>query len=151
MNVNSNRAASGLLGFALALSPGATFSPGLDSLVRLDFASIAYGSNNTLIAFGDFPVARSLANVNADALGPAFENMTLAVNGLLLPTLSILRQGTNVVLSWPGSAAGFALATTPSLTGNWSNVAAAFATNGGVISTSLPILTNQAFYRLANP
>jgi hypothetical protein len=150
LEVNSNQAASGNLGFALALSPGATLSPGLDSLVRLDFAAIAYGSNNTLIAFGDLPVVRSLANTNADALGPAFENMTLAVNGLSLPTLSISRYGTDVVLSWPGSP-GFALATAPSLNGNWSNVAAVFATNGDVVSTSVPILSKQAFYRLVNP
>ena len=125
LNVNSNQAASGLLGFALALSPGATFSAGLDSLVRLDFAAVAYGSNNTLIAFGDSPVLRSMANANADALGPVFENATLAVSGLSFPTLGIARSGTNVVLSWLGSP-GLALATASSLTGTWTSVSVVF-------------------------
>jgi hypothetical protein len=151
LEVNSNQAASGSIGFALALTPGNVFASGMDALVRLDFAAIGFGSNKTSITFSDSPVVRCLADANADVLGPTYQSAALTVIGQPLPMLNMVRQGSNVMVSWLASGTAFNLATTPALTTNWSVVTGTFITNNGTISASLPISNSQAFYRLQHP
>jgi hypothetical protein len=147
---NANLAASGELGFIVGMMPPATFASGTQPLVELNVASVSY-SNSTVLAFGDTPVLCQIVDSNAAVLPASFQNATLTVGGLAWPTLAISPAGSNVVLSWPSAAAAFNLTTTPDLTKNWSNVAGVLTTNSGVISTTVPISTNQAFYRLQYP
>lgn len=66
-----------------------------------------------------------------------------------LPQLSITPSGANALISWPSSAAGFQLQSSASLTSaNWLSVNQPLSTNGGVISTLVPITGNQDFFRL---
>jgi hypothetical protein len=66
------------------------------------------------------------------------------------PRLSIASAGSNVKLSWPSSATGFALQNATNLPAgtNWSAVVATLVTNGGTISATVPIPGNRNFYRL---
>jgi hypothetical protein len=147
---NANLAASGEVGFIVGLMPPATFAAGTQPLVKLNVASVSY-SNSTVLAFGDTPVLRQIVDSNAVVLSASFQNATLTVGGLAWPTLAISSAGSNVVLSWPSAAAAFSLTTTPDLTVNWSDVAGVLTTNNGNISATVPISTNQAFYRLQYP
>jgi hypothetical protein len=147
LDVNTNQAAVGSLGLALALLPGSAISAGSQPLVQLSFVSIGY-SNMVSLSFGDVPVARQVADTNADILPVSFQNGSVAVAGASWPLLSVSRSGTNVLLSWPASAAGFGIQSTVSLSQGWTNVVAPLTTNGGTISMSVPLSANQAFYRL---
>ena len=64
----------------------------------------------------------------------------------LSPALGIAPQGTNVVISWPGTYSGYTLQSATNLIGTWAPVS-------GVVSNQItvtPSLTQQ-FYRLASP
>ncbi len=147
MDVNTNQAASGSLGIALALTPGNNFAAGVQQLVQLSFTSLLYASN-VAFAFGDAPVVRQVADTNASILPVSFENATIPVAGSVWPTLGISQAGSNVVLSWPLAAAPLGLQEAPSLGGNWSNVVATPATVGANLVLTSSISTNTEFFRL---
>jgi len=147
LNVNTNQIAAGNLGLAVALVPGSAIPSGTQPIVQLSFLSISY-SNTLILSFGDVPVPRQVADTNALVLPVSFQNGSLAVAGSSWPLLSVSRNGTNVLLSWPASAGGFAVQSTASLGQSWTNVAASLTTNSGMISTSVPISATQAYYRL---
>ena len=100
LEVNTNQAAAGELGLAVALPPGSAIPSGLQSLVKLNFLSIGY-SNTVPLVLGDVPVPRQVADTNASILQVSFQNGSLAVAGLSWPLLSVSQSGTNVVLAWP--------------------------------------------------
>jgi len=63
--------------------------------------------------------------------------------------LNIAPAGTNVLISWPLSAATFQLQSNTNLALNsWFNVPATLSTNGSIVSTLLPIQSPQHFFRL---
>jgi hypothetical protein len=144
---NTSQAASGNLGFVVGLLSPATFAAGTQQLVNLNFAPVFY-SNTTALVFGDTPIPCQLVDSNADVLLATYENATLAVGGLVWPTLSINQAGSNVVLSWPSSATVFELQASSSLDGDWTNVVATPAMVGGSLKLTSPISTNTVYYRL---
>jgi hypothetical protein len=60
----------------------------------------------------------------------------------------VLAPGTNVLISWPISAAAFQLQSSSNLLGSWVNVATPLTTNGNQISTLVPLQGSQQFFRL---
>ncbi len=66
------------------------------------------------------------------------------------PPLTIARSGTNAVISWPATAAGYQLFSTASLSPpvSWSSVAQPVVTNGNQIALSLPLTRGRQFFRL---
>jgi len=69
---------------------------------------------------------------------------------LELPSLSILRSGEDVTLSWPASFDSFVLQEKPSLANitGWSNATYRLSTNGATKSATVPITSNNPFFRL---
>ena len=65
--VNTNKAANGEVGLALALSPGKSFSKGLQDVIQLTFRSLSHSSINSL-TMANSPVQCEVANANADTL-----------------------------------------------------------------------------------
>ena len=62
---------------------------------------------------------------------------------------SVGLSGTNVLLAWPTSAAAFQLQSSTNLAStNWPTITPPLTTNGGVISTLVPRMANQQFFRL---
>ncbi len=147
LDVNTNQLASGELGLALALLPGAALAAGSQSMVELSFLSIGY-SNTVALTLGDVPVPRQVADTNAATLPVSFQNCLLAVAGLSWPLLSVSQSGANILLTWPGSAMGFKVQKAFSLSQNWINVVGTPATNGGNLVLTFPISTNAEFFRL---
>lgn len=73
ININSVQAASGRLGFALALPAGQALAAGNRRLFTLTFtASNGAASNIAQIAFADQPVTREVVNPNAEILTATF-------------------------------------------------------------------------------
>jgi hypothetical protein len=68
----------------------------------------------------------------------------------LLPTLSILRSGVEVTISWPTFYEKFALQQNPNAanTNSWSNANYLFTTNGTIKSATFPLTPTNQFFRL---
>ena len=73
---------------------------------------------------------------------------------LTLPALSVLRSGTDVMVSWPSAdSAGFALeqAGTLAVAASWVTNAASVTDDGANKSVSLPATNSPQFFRLRRP
>ncbi|MBP6822718.1 MAG: SBBP repeat-containing protein, partial [Acidobacteria bacterium] len=81
LNVNTTQAASGRLGFALALPTGQPIAAGLGrKLISLTFGVPANGTTNSIpIVFGDQPIVREVVNANADVLPVTWTPGTISV------------------------------------------------------------------------
>jgi len=80
LNLNSNQVSLGRLGIAMALSPGATFTPGTNEIIRITFLPRLGGlATNGLISFGDAPVVREISSTSALVLPADYQNGVLAV------------------------------------------------------------------------
>jgi hypothetical protein len=144
---NTNSALNGSVGFVIGKEPPATFAAGALQLLTLQFAPVLY-SNNAVLYFSSSPVSAQLVDSNANKVPTIFQNSPLAVGGTVWPIMSITQAGNTLGLSWPSSAAGLNLMSAQSLSGPWMSALEAMVTNGDVISTSIQVSTNQAFYRL---
>jgi hypothetical protein len=150
--VNSSQAASGRLGFALALSTGASYPAGAKELVRLNFQATPAASGGFAAAFGDLPVPREVSDAGANALPVSFMNGNVTVTPP--PSLLISQAGTNVVLSWPIWANNFILqecvATLPPAA-TWSNLPVTPLNIGNSSTVTLPLGSSPRYYRLRSP
>jgi hypothetical protein len=150
--VNSSQAASGRLGFALAVSTGAVFPAGTKELIRVTFQAAPAGSGGFSAAFGDLPVPREVSDAGANALPVSFINGNVTV--VFPPALLISQAGTNVVLSWPNWANNFilqeAVATLPP-GATWSNLPVTPINIGNSSTVTLPLRSSPRYYRLRSP
>jgi len=82
-----------------------------------------------------------------------YRNQLLALMGLSAqPTLSIATSGTNVVVCWPDSGAGFNLEATPILSpAAWTTVAQNLSSTNGQGCILLPMTSSPRFFRLHKP
>jgi hypothetical protein len=111
---------------------------------------------------GDYPDVRALAVSGSDLYaGGRFTTAGGKVSALIarayllaLPTLSVLRSGENVTLSWPAvDTAGFALQQTGVLAApeGWVTNSATVINDGANKSVTLPGTSNSQFFRLRRP
>jgi uncharacterized protein (TIGR03437 family) len=69
LNINASQAALGRVGIAMSLPAGRTFAAGMREIVRAQLVPISRAAESSIaVAFGDQPVAREAADVNANAL-----------------------------------------------------------------------------------
>jgi hypothetical protein len=150
--VNANQAASGQLGFALALGAGNSFAAGTRELIKLNFQAAPAASGSFSPTFSDQPVPREVSDAAANALPASYVSGSIVSNPA--PTLSITRAGTNIVLTWPLSATNFNLQEAVGTflsNAPWSNLMVApLMTNNQNIVT-LPRSPTNKFYRLHSP
>jgi hypothetical protein len=104
---------------------------------NLQFTVPASTANTTLeFDFNDQPGAFGLDDITVEPVSARiFQSIVLA-------------PGTNVLISWPISAAAFQLQSSSNLLGSWVNVATPLTTNGNQISTLVPLQGSQQFFRL---
>lgn len=78
LNVNSNQAANGRIGLALALPAGKALKEGKQTLMLVRFTALA-GSNlsSTTLNFSDQPIRRQLADAHANSISGSYENGTI--------------------------------------------------------------------------
>ncbi len=150
--VNTNQAASGRLGFALALGTGSSFAPGTREVVEVSFLASLSGSGSFTPSFGDQPVPREVSDAAASALPASYVNSTITINPP--PSLQILLSGQNITLAWPLWGTNFVLqqasgAFSPSMT--WSNLTVTPAISNDQSVVTLPLSGAAGFYRLYHP
>jgi len=148
--VNTNQAASGVVGVLIALSSG-NFSSGAQEVVRLNFTALATTTNGS-VTFADQPVIRAISDSAANELSANYTNSTVTVNPP--PTLTIGVTNGNATLSWPSWATGFNLQGSLSdllAPPGWTNVSGATQTNASDISVTVPAPTQGGYFRLQHP
>ncbi len=113
LNANANQAAQGRFGVALALPTGQAFAAGARQLVVVTF-TVASGAATgaTPLGFGDQPVVREVAGVNANALPADFVAGAVNVAGALASVSAASFTGTMLAAESIVSAFGAKLATT---------------------------------------
>ncbi len=78
--LNTSQTAAGRLGIALALSAGEKFAAGTRALVTVRFNAASTGTTaSTAISFGDQPIRRQLADVNANSLTGTYTNGAISL------------------------------------------------------------------------
>jgi uncharacterized protein (TIGR03437 family) len=113
LNANAAQAAQGRLGVVLALPAGQSFAAGARQLVIVTF-TVASGAARgpTPITFGDQPVAREVAGVNANPLPTDYVPGAVTVAGALASVSAASFTGTALAPDSIVSAFGTLLATT---------------------------------------
>jgi hypothetical protein len=140
-NLNTNFAASGRVGIALALPAGARFTAGDHELARLNFRVSNTGTGDTLIAFSDQPVFRELSDSFGNALQVSWLEGALTVGPKGL-RLGIAQQSPNgaVGLLVSGLDGSF-------IESHWaSRIGIAATTNLAMPLASWPLLTNPLIW-----
>lgn len=151
LNLNTNLAASGTVGVALALPPGSALAPGSPTLVVLTFAAAPDATGTTSLVFADAPIRREVVGALANALPTTFAGADVGF-GPPGPVLNISRSGDGVLLFWSADEAGFELfsADTPS-GGPWTKVSIAPVRIGDQKIISLPRESLPRYFRLQRP
>jgi hypothetical protein len=149
-NVNAEQAASGQLGFALALEAGTNLPSGNVQIATIKFSTPASASGSYPVAVINQPVACQVSDETAEALTANYVNGAVVVSQP--PSLNAAVSGQSLQLSWPVWAGNFVLqeASGP-LSSNmkWSNVGTnAVTTTGTANVATLPVGAASTFYRL---
>lgn len=147
---NTNMAALGMLGFALAKNPGETFAQGSNQVLVLRFIAVARVQGNVALTFTDQPVLREVSDASANSLPVSFVNVTGNV-GLVL---NINNAGGVISLSWPGWATNFGLQQASGVSqvaAIWTNVPITPTALAGRLQVTLPITNTSMLYRLHSP
>jgi hypothetical protein len=152
LNVNSAQAASGHLGFTLALGPGGTFSAGSKELAVVRFRAATPNSTTGTVSLTSQPVPLQVSDPYASVLQATYADGRVAINPS--PFLSVARSPGGIVISWPQWGSNFALQTaqgpwSPAI--SWSNLTAPVALTNGSITVSVPPGSDTRFYRLWLP
>ena len=153
LNANTNQAAQGRLGFALAYQGDGCFAAGTNEVLQVNFLSATSDAGNSTVSFGDQPVPRDLADTNAASVTASYQSATL----VLLPTLPKLKltpTGPDQVLAWPDWGTNFLLQSASALGRNinWSNTVVTPCPSNGECVIRVPGAgASNAFYRLLLP
>jgi len=147
--LNDQQAASGRLGFTLALQPGSSFAAGDQQVAKIGFSAASAASGSYPVALGNQPVPCQVSDPAASPLTTDYVNGTVIISPP--PTLGIAQSGQAIGLSWPLWASNFVLQQasgdlSPGM--NWSSLGLtpAVTTNANVVT--LPLSSTNKFYRL---
>ena len=150
--VNTNRAAQGRVGVAVAEAPGRAFAVGVHSLAVFRLRAGAAAGTASL-AFGDDPVLRETASVAAASLTTLHEGTEVTIQPLVLPSITeqpsdlAAPAGTNVSLQ-------VTVAGSPPLSVRWLRDGVVLADRVGPSLAFAPLrLADAGMYRavVANP
>ncbi|MGH9802412.1 MAG: hypothetical protein ACRD82_18765, partial [Blastocatellia bacterium] len=144
LNVNSSQAASGRLGFALALPTGQPLAAGNGrKLVSLTFSVPANGTTNSIpIVFGDQPIVREVVNANADTLTVTWTAGTISVARAVANVSAASFAGGDLSVEQIVAAFGSNLATS-------TQVATTIPLPNEIVGTTVRIRDNNGVNRLA--
>jgi hypothetical protein len=153
LNVNSSRAASGIVAVALALPVGSMMASGSQDIVSLAFATAENATGTVAVAFTDWPVVREVSNPTANAVPATYNNgsVNFDTTPIVPPVLRVERFPEGLLLSWPASAEGFLLETTETLGGAWTQWDVLRLEIAGRTLVTLPFTNASRYFRLRRP
>jgi hypothetical protein len=109
-----NRVLSGRVGIALALPGGTQFSAGSRRIARAVFTVRSVRAGSSALTFDDVPVVREVVNGGAKEMAAAYgPGAILIATGA--PEIHIAVEGSSLVVTWPASASGFVLESSPAI------------------------------------
>jgi len=109
------------------------------------------GASYTVTGTIGQPATASMSG-GAYSVTGGFWSIIAAVQTTGSPLLSVVRSGTQAIISWSAPATGFVLEQSSSLLPNsWSTNTGTLTTNGVVISVSVPATGGYQYFRLSNP
>jgi hypothetical protein len=86
------------------------------------------------------------------SLTGGFWSIIAAVQTPGSPLLSIVKSGTEAIISWLAPSSGFVLEESPTLAPTaWTASTATMTTNDGIISVTVPAVSGYQYYRLHYP
>ena len=148
LNVNALQAASGRLGFVLALATGGNFAAGTQEVVEVSFRSVNGALGAYPVMMTDSPVRRQVSDPAASSLATTYFNGTVMVNPR--PSLALQRSGPSVTLVWPLWATNFVLEKADSLSppAGWTNWGTAPTQTNSQNQVTVPFSGASGFFRL---
>jgi hypothetical protein len=98
LNLNTNQAGAGRVGFMLALPAGEAFVLGTQELVQLSFqVALGVGDLSVPITFGNQPLAREVTDLDANVLPATYVNGTISVDAGFEGDVTPLPYGNGLV------------------------------------------------------
>jgi hypothetical protein len=108
-------------------------------------------TNYTLTGTIGQPATATMAG-GAYSVTGGFWSIIAAVQTAGAPLLSIVKSGTQAVISWSSPATGFVLQQSSTLLPtSWANSSVVLTTNNGTISATVPATSGFEYFRLRNP
>jgi hypothetical protein len=150
--VNSSQAASGRLGFALALGAGGVLPAGTRELVRVSFQPVPFVTGNFVPSFTDLPVPREVSDYTALAQPASYAASPVEVR--YQPALRIAPAGTNVMIAWPLWATNYVLQGSVGALSSvmtWTNLSVGVVISNNESTVIVPPAAAARFYRLHHP
>ena len=145
LNINTNMA-SGKVGVAVAMSPGAALTAGTNQVAVLQFLTGTNASGTVPLVLDSSVIQLQVVDKTAVALAANYVNGSVVLP--LPPTLQTIMTGNNLQLTWPVASGSFLVQSAGDLSGPWSNVALTITTNGSSVMATVQATNQQQFYRL---
>ncbi|MBL9168406.1 MAG: immunoglobulin domain-containing protein [Verrucomicrobiales bacterium] len=148
-NINSKQSSIGRVGVALALPGGTQFSAGIKHIARAVFTVRSVRAGSSALTFGDVPVVREVVNGGAKEMPAAYGPGAITI-GTGAPEIHIAVEGSSLVVTWPASASGFVLESSPAIHSPvWAAVVPEPVKQGQVFQVRLPVPPGgQTYFRL---
>jgi hypothetical protein len=145
LNINTN-VASGTVGVAVAMTPGAALAAGTNEVAVLQFLTSANAYGTAPLALDSSVIQLQVADNSAVVLAANYVNGSVVLP--LPPTLQTLMTAGNLQLTWPVSSGSFLVQSADNLSGPWNNLALPVITNGSSVTVTVLATNQQQFYRL---
>ncbi len=151
LNVNTRSVAGGRVGVALALPSNSTLAAGPRQVAKLKFLVRSVRAGTTPVTFDDSPVVREVVDASAGLMLSTYSGATVTINPGA-PEVAFSPSGSGFDVSWPASATGFLLESSPSLTNPvWTPVNGSPVTTGDQVTLHVASGEAQGYFRLRRP
>ena len=142
VNPNVNSAATGKVGYAIALPAGQKLAAGSKQLLVLNFTVLTQAATSSL-AFGDSPIGREVSDELAEAVSAVFQNNPTTIAANLAPAApAFTTQPTALVITSSQNASFSAAASgSPAPTFKWQKDAVDISDGGRVSGATTSTLT----------
>jgi hypothetical protein len=153
LNVNTNLATMGKLGFAMAMPVGMTLPNDVGEILQVTFTSRSDASGIVPLIMVDSPVYREVVNADAASLPCTYAPGSIVFDTTSSsPRLVVRRSAASLVIAWPLSATNFELYSSSSVRGSdWNRVQVVPIELEGQKMVVLPVEGSEKWFRLMKP
>ena len=143
-NINYNQ--PGKLGMVVAMMPNTSLAAGTNQILVLQFATFTNASGPAALTLDSSVVQLQVADKTANVLAANY------VSGAVVlppqPTMTTVKAGENLQLTWPISTGTFHVESADNPLGPWSDAALTITTNGASATVTVTPTDQHQFFRL---